>query len=204
MQFDECLGHAERHRRLTTVANAFEFINQLLPIDAARGEGCIQREPSDVDERTEHIRLEPRAFFVGKGSDDQRTSGRDARRVECANDFQATQYAQVAVVAAPGAHGVDVRAGHDGGQVFAARTHPEDVADRVDVHLQPGLTHPAGDQVAAVAVFIGQREAATCAILGHPQHCQSLEAFEQAPAIDANVPQAHPSTPAASVPTISR
>src|SRR5262245_10147073 len=45
----------------------------------------------------------------------------------------------------------------------APRTPPEDIADRVDPHLEPGRAKPGADLVAPLTVEIGERDAAHAA-----------------------------------------
>ncbi|KAG1185150.1 hypothetical protein G6F35_014937 [Rhizopus arrhizus] len=75
------------------------------------------------------------------------------------------QHAVAAVELAAGGLGVDVTAGHDGRQVVvAAGAAGKDVAHLVHAQRHARLTHPAGDQIAALAVQRGQRKAAVAAL----------------------------------------
>ena len=85
--------------------------------------------------------------------------------VQRAHDLEAGQHAVIAVVAAAGAHRVDVAAGHDRGQVLAAGAQADHVADGVDADVEPQRLHPADDQVAADLVLVGERQPRAAAAL---------------------------------------
>ena len=60
------------------------------------------------------------ALLVGEEGDGQRPAGHDAGPVERLDDLEAGQHAEVAVVPAAGADGVDVGAGHHGSEARVA------------------------------------------------------------------------------------
>ena len=107
--------------------------------------------------------------------------------VERADRLQGAQDPQLPVVLAAGRDRVGVRAHHDRGPARLARSLAEDVAHLVDGDAQPGLAHPANEQVATALVLVAQRQAGEAATLGGADPPQLLDALLQALAIDPHV-----------------
>jgi hypothetical protein len=79
------------------------------------------------------------------------------------------EHAEVAVEAAAGGDGVDVRAGEHGREGrIGPRPHADDVADGVDGHGEAEVVHPADDEVAALAVGVGERQAGAAVLAVGP------------------------------------
>ena len=108
----------------------------------------------------------------------------DLGLVQRAHDFEPGQHAVIAVVAAAGAHRVDVAAGHDRRQVLAAGAQADHVADGVDADVEPERLHPAHDQVAAGLVVVGERQPRAAAALDGADSRQFVQGAEQAPFIE--------------------
>ncbi|MNT30515.1 hypothetical protein D3C72_1663130 [compost metagenome] len=127
----------------------------------------LQREGAGEHARAHHHGHEARAFLVGPHRHLDRCFGGDAGVVQAADHFEPREHAVVAVELAARGLRVDVTAGGDGWQrVVAARAAREDVADGVHAHLAAGLARPAREEVAALAVQVGERDAAHAALLG--------------------------------------
>ena len=133
-------------------------------VDADRGERLPERQRAGEHEAAEHVGLEARALLVGEEGDRQRPPGDDAGLVERLDDLEPGENAERAVVAPAGAHGVDVAAHHHRRAVLEAAAQADHIADRVDRDREAELAHPADDEVAALAVGVGEREAADPAV----------------------------------------
>ena len=108
--------------------------------------------------------------------------------VERLHRLEPGEHAVVAVVAAAGADGVDVGAGHHRREVVAAGAparRPNDVADGVDADREAELAHPGGDEVTPCTVLVGEGEAAAAALAGRADRGQGVEARHQALGIQA-------------------
>ncbi|MNN46003.1 hypothetical protein D3C81_1603610 [compost metagenome] len=136
--------------------------------------------------RAHHHRREAGAFLVGPERHFQRRARLDAEVVERAHDLQPRQHAEVAVELAARGLGVDMAArGHGARGRGRARAARKDIADLVHAHVQPRLAAPLHHQVAPLAVFFGQRDAAHAALGGGADRAQIHERLPQARAIDA-------------------
>jgi hypothetical protein len=89
-----------------------------------------------------------------------------------------------AVVGAALDDGVQVRPEHDRGQVLVPGPAPDQVGRRVDLGFQPGLAHPARDQLPALALLGREREPGDAARIGAADLPQLLDVGEQTPAVD--------------------
>ena len=92
-----------------------------------------------------------------------------------------SQYAEAAVELAAGGLGVDMAAGHHRRQGGVAPwAAGEDIADAIDRHGAAGLLAPAHEQVAGLAVEVGQGQAADPAFDGGPELRQLRARLETA------------------------
>ena len=154
-------------RALVRVAGVADLRQRLAHAHALRvalHEGVLQREGAGKHARAHHHRDKARALLVGPDRHFERGFGLDARIVQAAQHFQARQHAVVAIELAAGRLSVDVAAGDDGWQrVVATRTARKNVADRVDTHAATGRLGPAHEQIAPLAIELGERQAAHAA-----------------------------------------
>ena len=156
-------------------------------VDAADRVGLVERERPGIDQAAHGIGLEARAFLVGEGDERQRPARGGAGVVRRLAGFEPGEHAVESVVAAAGSDRVDVRAEHHRGCVLASGAHADDVADRVDGHLEAELAHPLHEQVAPGVVLVAQREPAIAAAGQRPDAVEGLEPAEQAVAVDVRV-----------------
>ena len=147
---------------------------------AADVERLLERQPAGVDQRAQHVGREAGALLVGEEGDGQRAGGRDAGLLQRLDDLQAGQHPVVAVEAPARAHGVDVGAGHDRRIPRRTSHSAHDVADGVDRDRQAQVPHPGHDQVAALAVVVGQGEAAAATVAGGAELRQRVQTSGQA------------------------
>ena len=151
-------GFADLRRAL--VADAGEFIADASAIRVLDGVGLRERERTREHARRDHGRRKPRALLVGPRHDLDCALGLQPQIVHGAHDFERGQHTVGAVEFAPRRLGVEVTAGHHRRQVRAfAGTAREDRAHGIDAHAQPRRLAPRDEQIATVAVEIGEREA---------------------------------------------
>jgi hypothetical protein len=179
VQFDESLRLRQRQGRLAQVADALQFVGEHgWPSMARVAWASARLRPAGIDQRAQHVGLEARAFLVGEHRHHQRMARREAGPVERCTTVNAGQHAVVAVVAATGCHGVDVRTGHHRRQVLEPIAPAEDIAHRIDLHAQAELAHPAANQVASGAIGIGQCQAAAATVAGVADAAQCLQPLQ--------------------------
>ncbi len=199
-------GGGGRARQWSGVPDADQLVAEPgAVVDRRDVERALQRHAADVDEAAEHVRREAGALLVGEEGDGDRQAGLHAVLLEGLDDLEPGQHAQVAVEAAPGGDGVDVRAGHHGcGGGVGALAGGDDVADRVDRDVEPEIPHPADDEVAPVAVGIGEREAGRAVLavgsLDRPDLAERHDARPQAVTVDAQARSQSARRPAELVP----
>ncbi len=126
------------------VTNLPQAVSHRGAVDTGRRQRLLGGQAADEDETAHHVRGETRALLVGEEGDGDGMLGLDAGVVEGLDRLQAGENAEVAVEAATGAHGVDVRAGHHRRAVAAAGPHADDVADAIDGHGQARLAASSG------------------------------------------------------------
>ncbi|CPK83082.1 Uncharacterised protein [Bordetella pertussis] len=159
------VDRASAHRVGAGIADGAQLVGHRLALGVARGQRGLEREFPGEYARAHHHGQKARAFLVGPDRHFQRRVGLHAVVIEGAHDFQSGQHAVAAVELAAGGLGVDVAAGHDRrARRIASGAAREDIADLVHAHGQARVAHPAGDQVAALAVERGQRQAAIAAL----------------------------------------
>ena len=78
---------------------------------------------------------------------------------------------------------------------IGSRPGGDDVADRVDRHVEPEVAHPRHDEVAALAVVVGQRQPGAAPLAVRPVDradlAERLDPCRQAVAVDAQVVAVH-------------
>ena len=173
---------------LAQVADARQFVPHRLALEVFRRVRRLEAEGAAKHARTHHHRHEARAFLVGPDRDLDRRLGRDVQIVQRAHHFQPGQHAVIAVELAAGRLGVDVAAGDDRRQrgIAAVAAH-EDVADPVDRDRQARVPRPADDQVAALSVEVGQRQALDAPFWRGADARQFHQGCPQAVAVDAKL-----------------
>ena len=156
------------------------------PVDGAHVQRLVQRHATCKNQRAQHVRGEAGTLLVGEEAHRQWMLGAHAGLAQRLQHLQPRQHAVVAVVASAGAHRVGVRARHHRRRIGPpAGLHAEDVADGVDGDRQTELAHPAHDQIAPLAVGVGQGQAAAPAAVDGPHLRQGVEPPHQARGVDA-------------------
>ena len=159
-------------------------------VDGTDVERLLEGHATDIDEAAEHVRGEARALLVGEEADGDRVHRVDAALLECLDDLEPGEHAEVAVEAPAGRHRVDVRAGHHRGRRrVGARPGGHDVADGVDADVEPEVVHPPDDEVASRAISVGQRQPGTALLAVRPLDRPDL------PELDDSRPQPIPVNP---------
>jgi hypothetical protein len=147
----------------------------------SRGQRVLEREGPRVYARAHHHGHEARALLVGPHAHLQRRARAQARIVERVQHLQARQHAVVAVETPARGLGVDVAAGgHRRQRVVGARAARKEVADRVHPQRAAELARPGHELLAALAVELGQRQAAHAAARRGTDARQRHEALPQA------------------------
>ncbi len=184
VQLDVGVGHGRRRaRHRAGVADALELVAEPgAVVDGTDVEGVLDRHAADVDEAAEHVGREAGALLVGEDADGDRAAGADVVLDQRLEHLQAGEHAEVAVEASAGGDGVDVRAGHHRRRRrVRARPGGDDVADVVDGDGQAEVVHPADDEVAAVAVGVGEGQAGAPLLAVGPLDRPDLAQFDQPP-----------------------
>ncbi len=196
MQLEEGVRLQRAGPGRTEIADAPQLIADRDAVLVGGGIGLVEADATGVDQAAHHVGLEACALLVGEEGDGNRPSCDDLRFVERAHDFKARQHAVVAVVAAAGAHRVDVAAGHDWRQIFLAGAQAHHVADGVDPDIEARRLHPAHDQIAPCLVLVGERQPRATAALDGADPTQLLQRTQQALVVDSQTHWfPHPSLP---------
>ncbi|MNJ39689.1 hypothetical protein D3C77_345670 [compost metagenome] len=180
-----------RPHRVTTdrprpgIADGVERLADADALGVGLGQGFFQGKFLCEHPRAHHARGKARAFLVGPDHHLQRRLGFDLQVIEGAHDFQPGQHPKAAIELAAGGLGVDMAAGHHRRQLrVAARTAGENVTDAVDGHRTTGLLGPFDEQVAGLAIKVGQRQAAHPAFDRGAEPGQVHQRLPQAFAVD--------------------
>ena len=138
-------------------------------------------ERSGADSASHRLAADDPAFLVGEDDELERMSRDDIVLTQQLRHLDGAQHAHVAVVVAALRDGVDVRPGHDHGQRrIGAGTTSDDVACRVDAHLEPGIPHQRHDVFAAGDIRVAERHAADAARRIGAEASERLDAFLEA------------------------
>ena len=78
--------------------------------------------------------------------------------------FKRAENADAAVKHAGVRHGVDMRTGNDGIAVFRSGQNAEDIADRIDLQIQPRFLDPFTEQIARRLIAIAEGKAIAQAV----------------------------------------
>ncbi len=168
------------------VADAPEFVAEGLAVGIRSRPRVLLVEQPGVDARRDHRRGEARALLVGPDDDLERRGGRDVVLVQGAQDFEPGEHAVDAVEAAAVRLGVEVAAGDDRrARIVAAGPAREDVAHVVDLDRAAYVAAPADEQIAALAVGVGQRQAARATMLARADFGHRHDAVPESPAINS-------------------
>ena len=104
-----------------------------------------------------HAGREATAFFIGPDHHFHRAAGLDVVLVEAAQDLKPGHHPEAAIELAAGRLGVDVAAGHHRRRVrVGAGATREDVADGIDTDRAALGLAPLNEEVARLAVQLGQ------------------------------------------------
>ncbi|MNO56118.1 hypothetical protein D3C76_466260 [compost metagenome] len=161
----------------------FRAYRQALVVDL--GQGLLQAELTGEHPRAHHARREARAFLVGPYHHFQRGFGGQVQVVQGAQHLEAGHDPVAAVELATGGLGVYVAAGHHWRQGWVAPgAAGEDVADGVDADRAAGIFAPAHEQVAGLAVEVGQGQAAYATLGGGAEPGQVHQRLPEAIAVD--------------------
>ena len=110
------------------------------------------------DARRQHGWRVAGAFLVGPVGDDDRMPGLDAEIVERADNFEAAQNAEHAVIFAAGRLRIEMAADIDRQRIrIGALATGEHGAHLVEAHFEPCRLAPFLEEAPALAVLIGQR-----------------------------------------------
>src|SRR5829696_2666471 len=143
---------------LTLVADPLQLLAEGGPIAIGPPVDVFRGEPAGDGAGGEHRRLEPNPLLVRPVDQLQRAPSRHAGIVQGAHDLQRGEDAVGAIITTAAAHAVDV-GGHDNrGAALRTRAAPGDIAEVVDTNAQPGLLHPAAEEIACSAIFWRQGE----------------------------------------------
>ncbi|GAO25669.1 ribonuclease E [Alicycliphilus sp. B1] len=182
----EVRAHGVRGAAFARVADGCERLAHAHTLRVALRQRVLQREGAGEHARAHHHGHEARALFVRPHGHFDGRARVDARGVERAHHLQAREHAVVAVELAARGLGVDMAAGHHRRQaVVGAGAAREDVADGVHADAAAGLACPLHEQVAALAVELGERDAAHAALGRAADARQIHERLPQARAVDA-------------------
>ena len=182
----EIRAHGRRWARLAGIAYGRERLAHADALRIALRQRVFQREGSGEHTRAHHHRDEARAFLVRPHRHLDGCARAHAGGIQRAHHLQPGQYAVVAVELAARGLGVDMAAGHHRRQgVVRARAAREDVADGVHADAAAGVSRPAHEQVAALAIQVGEGDAAYAALGCGADLCQLHERLPQARTIDA-------------------
>ncbi|MCY1221149.1 hypothetical protein D9M72_331930 [compost metagenome] len=184
----EIRGRRPRPGRLgAVIADGAQRVAHADAVAVPRRQRMLQREGARVYAGPHHHGHEARAFLVGPHHHFQRGLGGDAVLLQGAQDLDAGEHAVIAVELAAGGLGVDMAARHDGGQVVAQpRAAHEDIADGVHAHAAAQVAGPGADQVAPLAVQVGQGQPAHAAFVGAADAGQFHQRIPEALAVDAD------------------
>ncbi len=171
---------------LALVADALQLVTEALAVAVGAAVDVVGGEAAGNGAGGEHGRLKANALFVRPVDQLQRLAGGHARVVQRAHHLQRRHHPIRAVVAAAAADGVDVGGHHHGGAALCAAPPTGHVAEVVDAHAQPGLLHPAAEQVARGTVLIRKRQPGHAPAGGGPNLGQLAQALVQAVGVDAD------------------
>ncbi len=164
MRLEVRVERACADRGAARIADALERIAEGDAVDVALREQVLDGEDAGKRARSAHYRNEAAAFLVGPDRDAHRLAGLDAGGRERAQDLQSREDPEITVELAARGLRVDVAAGqHHRGRRVAAAADREDVAGAVDLDRAAGIAQPPDDAIAALAIELGEREAAHAA-----------------------------------------
>ena len=192
-------GAGSGARARAEVADARQLLTNDRTVDAANVVRLLERQSPDIDEAAHHVGREAGTLLVGEEPDRQRAGELEPGGLDRLDHLQPGEHAEVAVVAAPRRHRVDVRPGHDRRLSDRVGHLPDHVADRVDRDLEAQIAHPRDHEVAARPVLVGERQPGTALRVGDRADARQLvETVDQAATVDA---QRRPIRHGATVPT---
>ena len=131
----QCGNAAAGTGRGPAIADPYQLVAEpSAVVDGCDIERLLDRHAADEYQAAQHVGRESGAFFVGEERHRQSPCGAHRIGDERLGDLEPGEHTEVAVEASPGAHGVDVRAGHHRCQRrVAAVERGEHVADLVDL-----------------------------------------------------------------------
>ena len=187
MQLDVRVRHLARAGRRAEVADAVELVAEAGAVDGDGVVRLLHAHAVGVDEAAEHVGGEAGALLVREEGDGERAARGDAGSGEALDHREPAEHAEVAVVQASGAHGVDVRAGHHRRARLAPGAHADHVADGVDANVEVEVAHPPDHEVAPLPVVIRERQARTPATVEPTDLAQLVQAGDEPIDIDPEV-----------------
>jgi hypothetical protein len=170
------------------VADALELVAEAQAVPVARIVRVLERDLARHHARADHGRLEACALFIGEDGHGHGMPRLDLPVVQRSNGLEGAQHPELPVVLASGGDGVGVRAHQDGGPAVTTRALAKDVAHLVNGDGEPGLAHPAHEQIAPPPIVIGEGDAVQAALGGGPDATERLHALFEPLAIDAHGP----------------
>ena len=181
-------GKGPAHRNRSCVPDSLQFISNRFAVDVFLRERVIQRERACEHAGTHHHRCKACALFVGPDCNLEGMRSLDAPVVQRTHDLERGKHAVVAIEFPAGGLGIDVAAGHHWRQVvLASRATRKNIADGVDADGAAGGPQPAANEIAALAVPVGQRNAAHAAFRGGADSREIHERLPEALAVYACV-----------------
>jgi len=159
MQFDERVWRRTWHWRRTRVADALKFLADQCVVDAGDGERGLDSHAADIDQAAQHVGRKPGAFLVGEERDGECAMRNQSSGLHGLDDLEPSEHPKVAVVAATGADGIDVRTAHDRRPVDLAGHDAHCISNGIDRDLKAQVAHPGDNQIATELVVVGERQA---------------------------------------------
>ena len=187
VQFEIGIDGAATDGVVAVVADAPEFVAEAASGAVGGGMGLGEGEHAGEDRGAHQAGGEAGAFLVGPVDDFQGASCGDAGFGDAAHGFERAEHAERAVEFAARRLGVEVAAEHHRGEAgVAAFAAGEHVAHGIDGDRQAGLAAPIGEQVAGIAVAVGQAHAVDAAMRQGGDRAGGHEVGPQAFAVDAD------------------
>ncbi len=176
-------GRRRGQGQRTRVADPLQFVAETLTVDRDGVQGLLEREAADVNEGAEHVGLEAGALLVGEERDAERSPGTRPARWNVSITSSPASTPRLPSYRPP-VRTVSMCEPVVTGAPLADLPGAEHVADAVDLHTEAEIAHPRHDEVAAVAVGVGERQPAGAAAVDRTDLGERGDAVEQAGAVD--------------------
>ncbi len=168
------------------VADSAQLFADRPAVAVAARPGILLVEQARVNTGRDHRRGEARTLFVGPDHGLHRRLGNDSIFVQCPQYLECREHAVDTVELAAVRLCIEMAAGDDRRQIrippFAPR---EDIAHVVDLDTAADIPAPVDEQIAALAVLVGQRETAGSTVLPGPDLGHRHDAVPEPTPVDA-------------------